>query len=174
MQGGKAWVGRPRAGAVLVDDGRVRPDGPDRRGGGASLLRGVGGRGITAGKPECARRSQIVATSLEKIDAAGDRAGGFDDALRQGIKRGVEGPVDGEASRGLRQGNRLPPHAPVLRYILDDSDQEVFSAQCHWRMVQKNLTLPRLAQHRYAAAPGLGRSRGAQVGTDLFALARHD
>src|SRR2546426_12099850 len=98
MQGGETWVGKSPADDVLVDDGRVRLDGPDRRAGGASLLRGVGGRGITAGKPECARRSQIVATSLEMIDAAGDRAGGFDYALRQCIKSVVEGPVDAEAS----------------------------------------------------------------------------
>src|SRR5205807_1800879 len=119
MEGGEAWVGKSPADDVLIDDGRVRLDGPDRCAGGASLLRGIGGRGVTAGKPESARRSQIVATVFEKVDATGDRAGGFDDALRRGVKGGIERAVDGEASRGLRQGDRLPPHAPVLGHVLD-------------------------------------------------------
>ena len=173
MERGETRVGEAPADHVLIDDGRMGLHCPDRRARGASRLRGVGSRGITARQPEGARRAQI-AIRLEKVDATGDRARGFDDALRQGIERGVEGAVDGEAGRGLRQGNGLPPHAPVLRHILDDSDQQEFSAQCHGRMVQKDLTLPRLAQHRYAAAPRLGGCSGAQVRTDLFALAWHD
>ncbi len=71
MQRGETWVGEPPADDVLVDDGRTCLDRPDRRAGGASLLRRVGGGRITAGKPERARRAQIVAIAFEEIDAAG-------------------------------------------------------------------------------------------------------
>src|SRR5256885_16963614 len=101
MKGSVAWVGQAPADDVLIDDCRVRLDGSHRRAGGASLLRVVGGRGITAGKPKSARRPQIVATALEKADAPGDRARGFDDALRHGVKGASEGAGDREAGPGL-------------------------------------------------------------------------
>src|SRR5437588_11914432 len=103
MERGEAWVGKSPADDVLIDDGRVRLDGPDRCAGGASLLRGIGGGGIIGGKPESARRSQIVATVLEDGDAKGDRAGGLGDALRQGGKGGIWRRVEGIASPGTRE-----------------------------------------------------------------------
>jgi len=106
---------------VLLDNGGASVDRPDAaRGAPCRLASAIALRN----RREVRRCRRCVAAHPFREDRRHRRvAGGFDDALGQDVKGGVERAVDAEAGRRLRQGDRFPPTRRVWSLLNDPGQQ---------------------------------------------------